>query len=488
MADFFMPGSQKSENELFALAEQHRRAGHPVQARNIYREILGQNPGNDRAWGLLAGLFANSREYATAEKYLLRAIGINPDFTGYRIDLGMVYCYLHQWDKAIDINHKILQKDRDNVFALFNMGYALRGKGDLDKSIDYFERVYGLRPNFVDAYVTLCSVFYRLKMIDRLTALMKKMETVIHSLNSVEQGVVCFTLGRYYDHLDEYDKAFSYLEKANALKLGGARYDLDRDAAFIRQIADNVTPEFLDTYNGCGIRDSSPIFIIGMPRSGTSLIEQILSCHPEVNAGGELQYFYGWASSFDYSSVSDSCEKLAKNYLNAAAPVKKDSKYLTDKLPHNFLYAGLIHLCLPSAKIIHCTRDPMDTCFSCYKQDFSGSHYYVYDMLTLGRYYNVYREHMRHWHEVMPGRLLDVKYEDVVDNLKKEVARILEYCGLPWSDDCLNFHGSSRFVDTASRDQVVKPIYRSSVGRWKYYEKYLTPLKEALQAGLEDEC
>ena len=473
------PKNQK-ESKLLSVALEHANAGRVYLARDTYLSVLNNNPNNDRALGLLASLYAKSLEYTTAEKYLLNAIRINPKFIGYQIDLGMVYCSLHKWDKAIEINQKILQTDKDNFFALCNMGHALRGKGDLKDSIYYFKRVSELQPNFVDAYVSLCSVFHRLKMTDKLLSLLERMKSLVHSFNSAEQSVVYFTLGRYYDLFNNYDEAFSYIEKANKLKMSGVKYDLSRDVTFIKKISQQITKEFLDSNKDCGIQDTSPIFIIGMPRSGTSLIEQILSCYPEVNAGGEMQYFYVWASAFNYKYAKESCDKLATNYLQAISSIKKGSKYITDKLPHNFLYAGLIHLCLPNAKIIHCVRDPIDTCFSCYKQDFRGKHYYVYDLLSLGGYYNAYLLHMRHWHSVMPNIILDVKYEDVVNNLEEEVRRILEYCELPWNDACLKFHNSSRYVNTASRDQVAQPIYTSSVERWKHYKNYLQPLIEKL--------
>ena len=217
-----------------------------------------------------------------------------------------------------------------------------------------------------------------------------------------------------------------------------------------------------------------------MPRSGSTLLEQILSSHPEVTAGGELQYFYGWASGFDYSNVTESCQRLARSYLNVTAKVKNGFNYFTDKLPHNFLYIGLIHLCFPNAKIIHIYREPLDACFSCYKQDFQDAHYYSYDLASLGGYYKAYQKHMAHWHEILPGLILDVRYEDIVNNVEKEVRRILDHCNLPWHEECMQFYDSSRFVETASRDQVSRPIYTDSIGRWKHYQQYLAPLINVL--------
>lgn len=472
----------KNEAALLSEAQQLAANGQMHQARNVYLKILQNNPHNDQALGHLANLHASCSEYHMAEKYLLNAIRINPDFIGYHINLGMVYCNLQQWEKAIAVNRSILQSDKNNFYALCNMGHALRGKGELEESIYFFKQLIHLRPGFTNAYVSLCSVYHRLHKRQELLDLLSEMEKILPSLNDTEKSGIHFTLGRYYDIFNKYETAFIHLEKANELKRTATRYNLDKELAHMATIQQLVTSEFIAMNRNCGNNDRSPIFIIGMPRSGTSLVEQILSCHPDVSGGGEMHYFYRLAQNFDLSSVKSSCTTLAENYLQAIAPHKKESAHITDKLPHNFLYAGLIHLCLPNAKIIHCLRDPIDTCFSCYKQDFRGGHHYSNDLQSLGTYYKAYQRHMAHWHTVLLDHaIFDLQYEKLIKNTRPEVQRILEYCNLRWHEGCLQFQKSSRYVTTASKDQVARPIYTDSIQRWKHYECHLGPLIEILK-------
>lgn len=477
------PPQPHPDNALLSLADKHRREGRPLQARHSYRQIIDNNPNHDRALALLSEIQSEAGEYEDAERNLLKAIKINPGFAGYYINLGMIYCCTHQWEKAIDINNKALETDNNNILALFNTGFALRGKGDLKKSIYYFQRVTELKPDFVGAYISLCAIYHRLEMTDDLIGIMRRMEAIVDSLGLNEKIGIYYTLGRYYDLFDKHEKAFSYLEKANRLKLEQQVYDYKQDVEALNNIVHNINPEFIQENKGCGVSDNSPIFIVGMPRSGTSLIEQMLSCHPDVNPGGELNFLHRLIQHFNFATPRKSCKDIARQYLQAIAGIKGDKKCFTDKLPHNFLYVGLIYLCFRDAKIIHCVRDAMDTCFSCYKQDFRRAHHFSNDLTSLGHYYNAYLKLMAHWHTILPGHMLDVKYEDIVNNPKAEVERMLAYCNLPWNDACLNFHSSSRFVDTASRDQVAKPIYISSVGRWKHYQQYLHSLQNILKQG-----
>ena len=255
-------------------------------------------------------------------------------------------------------------------------------------------------------------------------------------------------------------------------------------------------PRFFDERRQAGADERTPIFVLGMPRSGTTLIEQILASHPAVHGAGELGDLNevimaapGAATGSPFTDLlralsMDDIEVLAREYLDRVWQHAPDSRCITDKMPANFFFGGMIYLMFPHARIIHSMRDPMDSCFSCYAKLFNETMSFAYDLETIGRFYARYIRLMRHWHEVLPaGIILDVSYEDVVEDTAKEARRMLEYIGLPWDDACLEFYKSEREVKTASVAQVRQPIYTSSLARWKRFgETHLAPLLAMVEA------
>ena len=262
------------------------------------------------------------------------------------------------------------------------------------------------------------------------------------------------------------------------------------------------TRELIAAKSGGGDESPMPIFVLGMPRSGTTLIEQIIASHPLVHGAGELGELNEVVltvrgpdgNTIPYPEFVLALDAAALKQIGAryVASVRKlmpegtQARYLTDKMPSNYYFAGLIHLALPNAVIIHCVRDPVDTCVSCYSKLFSGAQIHTYDLAELGRYYRRYERLMAHWRRVLPkGRILDVRYEDVVADLEGQARRILAYCALPWDDRCLAFHRTERPVRTASATQVRRPIYNTAVGRWRAYADDLGPLLAALGIDLK---
>ena len=267
------------------------------------------------------------------------------------------------------------------------------------------------------------------------------------------------------------------------------------------QIEAAFTPELIAEKSGGGDPSSMPIFVIGMPRSGTTLVEQIIASHPQVHGAGELKTFNDVVLTvhgpdgktipypdFVPALAAGPLKQIGSRYLALVRDLvsrsdgeKKDAPYVTDKMPSNYYFAGLIHLALPNAKIIHTMRDPVDTCISCFSKLFAGEQNHTYDLGELGRYYKRYQQLMAHWRRVLPpGRIFDVRYEDVVADVEGEARRIIAHCGLPWDDRCLAFHETRRPIRTASATQVRQPIYKSAVGRWRVYEQQLGPLLIAL--------
>ncbi len=303
-----------------------------------------------------------------------------------------------------------------------------------------------------------------------------------------------FALGKAYADLKEYERSFKHLLAANAAKRTTAAYDEQATFAFFDRIERTFSPELMAAKAGGGAPSDRPIFVLGMPRSGTTLVEQVLASHPAVHGAGELTIFREAVQAAapparlypDFVPALDEAAigRIGTEYIKRLGARAQQGERVTDKLPSNFLYVGLIHLALPNAVIIHTVRNPIDTCISCFSKLFKpGEQLFSYDLGELGRYYRRYQQLMEHWRRVLPpGRILDVTYEDVVADLEGQARRILAHCGLPWDERCLAFHETDRPVRTASAMQVRQPIYSSAVERWRVYEEFLGPLLTALGA------
>jgi hypothetical protein len=307
------------------------------------------------------------------------------------------------------------------------------------------------------------------------------------------RSLLGFALGKVCLEAGDADRAFAYLREANRLKRESLRYDAEAEATLMREIARIMSASNIKRLTGNGVASDVPVFIIGMPRSGTTLIEQILASHPAVHGAGELMtlpYILGevvGGNSFEELLSDDEAggallHEIGRRYLDRVTPLAPDSKRIVDKMPTNFQLAGLIPLALPGARIIHCRRDPVDTCLSCYSHSFQGGLNFTYDLRELGLYYRAYDALTAHWRAVLPPeRYTEVQYESVVEDVEAEARRLIAFCGLDWDDACLDFHRSARPVQTASVEQVRQPIYKSSVRRWEKYASYLQPLLKALK-------
>jgi hypothetical protein len=316
----------------------------------------------------------------------------------------------------------------------------------------------------------------------------------IEKLNDDKRISLHYALGKAYDDLKEYDKAFPQFLEGARIKRSKLQYNADDDVARSRRITELCDKSFIEKLRGAGDPSSLPIFVLGMPRSGTTLTEQIVASHPDVFGAGELR---------DLMEVAQQMPTSQKNFLsypdNLAALSREDvsrwgsdyvarlrkrapgAKHITDKMPANYMALGLIPLLLPNAKIIHVKRNPVDTCVSCFTRLFNRHQDATYNLTELGRHYVNYAKLMEHWRDVLPeGSFIEVQYEDIVADMEGQARRLIHFCGLEWNDACLDFHKNTRKIRTASVTQVRQPIYNSSVERWRHYEKYLDPLLKEL--------
>ena len=451
-----------------------------------------------------------------------RALAARPDDAVVLSNRGATSLELERFDEAIASCDRAIRLRPDYAEAHSNRANALMGQGRLVEAEAACRRAIELKPSFADAYNTLgATLKYRGRLTDArqaaeqaiklaprnvscflnlsdvrhfgagdpYLATMEELAKNIPSLPVKQQIELHFALAKAYEDTNQHDKSFQQLLAGNTLKRRQIAYDEFATLALFERIRAVFTPELMRTFQGVGEPSSVPLFIVGMPRSGTTLIEQILASHPRVFGAGELSNLNKAVADIRSTDdrlnsfpevmlhVSDEhLRRLGARYVSEITRLCPDATHVTDKKPSNFLFAGLIHLALPNARIIHAVRYPVDTCMSCFSKLFASGQYHTYDLEELGRYYRHYQTLMEHWHRVLPpGRILEVRYEDVVADLEGQARRIIFHCGLEWDRRCLAFHETERPVHTASAAQVRRPIYSSSIGRWHAYEPFLWP-------------
>ncbi len=369
------------------------------------------------------------------------------------------------------------------------LGHAREQMGDMEGAQDAFREALRLAPRRPGFYAGLFNAG-KVAAGDPLIEALENLATDGRTLRRQEQIARLFALAKAYDDIGDKARAFDCLLEGNAMKRATTNYDESKDIAAHRRIQTRLSGPVIRAGAGRGDPTEVPIFVLGMPRSGSTLVEQILASHPMVLPGGERKDFgkalrRTWnrqrGQSTSDMANAEQLRKLARLYLEQLPPLPPGKTRITDKMPGNYLTAGLIHTAMPNARIIHTRRDPVDTCLSCFSKLFGDKLDWTYDLGELGPFYRRYQDMMEHWEDVLPpGSILDVQYEDVVDDLEGQARRLLDFCGLPWDEACLSFHKTKRAVRTASVAQVREPIYRRSVGKWRPDEAVLRPLLDGL--------
>jgi len=407
-------------------------------------------------------------------------------------DLGSLLNQLADYPGALRHFSRAVDLDPRNPEFRYNQAALLRYLGDAQGAEAAFDAVVALKPDEYEAYNARAQV----RTQSRDTNHVEQLQAVL-ARTSAPGGVVqlCYALAKELEDVGDHEASFAALKRGADTKRRLMRYDVETDLAIMTRIREVYAAERFDGRNsGCDSPD--PIFIVGMPRTGTTLVERILDSHSQVGSAGELNEFSlalidlarqlpgpppATRTDFVAATARLDFRALGEAYLRRTRPLRDGRQYFVDKLPFNFLYAGLIHLAVPRAKIVNLRRHPMDTCYAVYKQLFRDAYPFSYDLDELGRYYVAYDALMRHWNAVMPGVIHTVSYEDVVADVAGETRRLLDYCGLPWEDACLQFHRSTRAATTASALQVRQPIYDTSVGKWRHYATQLEPLRAQLE-------
>lgn len=475
------------------LGEISRRAGIHDQAILSGQNACSLSPKDLDAHYNLGLAYTDSGDYQNAIRIYRKALKLNPKHGLSWNNLGSALEQLGDKNGAFDAYAKAVQLDVGHAEAQNNLGAIYSERGKIDQARASFEAAIGGRPNFVEAHYNLSTIKTYSPDDAHLTMLESLLEQQ-ESLTTQARIRYNFALGKALDDIGQYDRAFSAYELGNHLQHSILPTDEIKADALLADIERVFSEEFFRKRSAWQGVSDSPIFIVGMPRSGTSLLEQILSSHPQVYGAGELsdltevvsevtQASYNQAFPQRVTTLTQSdIERIGTEYCQRIWGLSPQSAYIVDKMPANFFYLGLIYLAMPNAKIIHAMRDPMDSCFSCYSRLFNDTMEFAYDQRTLGRYYARYMQLMQHWRKVLPRDfILDLPYEDLVADVEGQAKRILEFVGLPWDPSCLEFYKNDRLVKTASVMQVRKPIYKSSVARWRHFARYLRPLYDLVK-------
>jgi tetratricopeptide (TPR) repeat protein len=511
----------------FALAGAWIALGQQDKAINSLQTTLELDDTMTQAHVALANLQITQGDSVKARGHLERALALDPNMIDAHLSLGRIEQEHGEHDKALPHFERALKSNPRNLNALCAMATSLANLTRKKDAEAYYRKALQIDPDCPEALCGLAMIHNfngefakAAELIDPLlqkktvhpalaTAFVQcckyngRCEEAIDYINQVLQqpGLAGFTIkslhfvaGKVLDDMGQYDAAFAHYKAGNeAMK---PLYDSVAHTQHINDLIRVFTPMFFMKTPRARNEDKRPVFIVGMPRSGTSLTEQILAAHPRVHAAGELYVLsnitkqmrleLGCNEAFPFyldKLSQDNIDAMARAYLAQLTGLSSQADRVTDKMPHNFYLLGLMQLLFPGARIIHCQRDPMDTCLSIYFQDFHEKHKFAKDLFSIGTHYHQYRRLMEYWKQVITLPLLDLRYEELVNDQENVTRRILEFCELEWDDRCLQFHNVKRTIDTASYDQVRQPLYTKSVQRWRRYERYLDDLKSGLERG-----
>ena len=514
------------ERKLMALAAEHHKEGRLEEAEHLYRRILRQRPRNVDALRLLAALAVRAGRNDEGEQLLDRAISIAPDYTTALLDLGRLRKEQDRFAEALECFDRAAALEPDNpqahflrgstlaaaamtheaieayqaclrlrpahVGALLGLGHLLKAVGRYDEAVASYDACIQLRPDQGETYWSLANLkTYRFS--DPTVADMRRR---VRGSNLSAQSEVnfLFALGKAHEDRGDFDEAWEYYREGNVKQRATLSYDPVQTEVMHDRLIKAFDGDFLSSRRDSGLADPAPIFIVGLPRSGSTLLEQILASHSHVEGTSELPYLGRVATSLNRNRADGinypeavrelgpaHLRTLGEDYLGLARVHRRSgAPRFIDKMPNNFPHIGLLSLILPAARIIDARRHPLDACLSCYRQLFAKGQAFTYDLTEIGEYYLQYQRMLDHWAEVLPGKVLTVQYEEVVADFPSQVRRLLEFCDLPWEDACLRFHESDRPVRTPSSEQVRQPIYDRSVGHWRHYARHIDELMEVL--------
>ncbi len=507
--------------------------GQLLKADQLCRQFLRDNKHHVEGMRLLADIGIRLRVYDDAEFLLESCVELEPDNIRARGDylkllnrkgkfqkafeqakildkrqpqnpawkLGMASALmgLGRIADAEDLFEENLQRTANKPGVYVMLGHAYKARGALDEAVDAYRAACREKPDHGDAYWSLANT-KTYTFSDQELGRMQEHESAL-GLPTDDRVHLCFALGKAFEDRAEFGSSFDFYERGNQLKMERLGYRSGNTSELIQKQIDTCTRDLFEERGGLGCHNRDPIFIVGLPRAGSTLLEQILASHSQVDGTMELHEILGLAQRLRGRNVAGASaypqilwelddsyfERFGEKYLDDTRAYRGGAPFFVDKMPNNFIHIGLIRLILPNARIIDARRHPMACGFSAFKQLFGEGQDFTYSLDAIGRYYSDYVRLMNHWDEVLPGFVLRVQHEDVVDDLESQVRRILEFCELHFEPACLDYHRTERNIRTPSSEQVRQPIYRSGLDYWRNYEEWLQPLKNALDSSIRSE-
>lgn len=480
------------QNFRLQQAVQAQSAGKLAFAESAYRALIAENVKIPELFNNLAMICTQSARHGEAQSLLKRALAIDPRFPDARMHLATVYEQSGKTEQAVDCYQRLISDHPKMFVARYLLANLLKAQGKLEEAVTHYKKIMEQQPGYTQAHFTYSGVHNYKDVSDpHITSMLGLYQK--NSLGTDNRIHLAFALAKAFEDIKDYPQAFHYLKAGNDLRYKKYNYTIESDEELIDNIIKTFSREALKDLTINAEVSDRPIFIVGMPRSGTTLVEKILASHTDVFGAGELDYLYslgvsqflGTSNHFQFRPLDtyskDIYESVGKVYLEKINLLNEHAGRITDKLPFNFMMIGLIKIALPNARIIHCVRDARDTSLSIYKQNFATENYrFAYDLKTVGQFHKLYQKVMKHWHQVMPGAIYDIEYESLTQNPEHEIRNLLSACDLEWQEACLNFDQSEGMVKTASFYQVRQPMYTSSVKLWEQYKDFLGPLLNEL--------
>ncbi len=439
-----------------------------------------------------ANLLIRKTRFEKAHEQAQRLVAMQPQNRGFKTTLATTLVGLGRFEEGMALYEELLEADPTRSQLHLLAGHARKTMGAFDEAVASYREAYHCRPDFGDAFWSLANTkTYRFS--DAELGHIKRYERAPQT--AAEDRIhLCFAAGKALEDRAEYEASFGYYERGNALKQQQTGYNPENIEERAGAQIETCTPALFERREGVGLDCRDPIFIVGLPRAGSTLLEQILASHSMVDGTMELHNILALAQRLRgraaektsrYPGIlhdldDDYFRRFGEQYIEDTRTYRGTAPLFIDKMPNNFVHIGLIRLILPNAKVIDARRNPMACCFSCFQQLFGEGQEFTYGLEEVGRYYRAYVRLMDHWDAVLPGHVLRVMHEDVVDDLETQVRRILDFCELPFEENCIHFHKTERNIRTPSSEQVRQPIYREGVDRWRRFEAHLNPLREAL--------